>query len=297
MLSLILPRALLASLFMIFLLGSCDIIDEPYVSSGSTACIDAVPIFTPRQNPVRKVLIEEFTGHRCGNCPRGAEKIDQLTLQYPGQIVALAYHSENSGSFTATLGSGVKFRYDFRTEIAKTIDEQYGVSTAGIPRGLINRRAVSGNKTLTPSAWDSEVAAALGSPIDIDIQLKCIYDPAAGTLCSFVFVDFRNNLSGNFNLVVFLTEGDFINWQKDYLATPEDIEFYNHRHFIREKLTPTLGTSLTSGAVSAGGTFLKGYSIPFDATRWNPEKCHVVAFVYESTQDVIIQAEEAKVKP
>ena len=40
----------------------------------------------------RTVMLEEFTGTWCGWCPRGAIVMRELLLDYPGQLIGLAYH-------------------------------------------------------------------------------------------------------------------------------------------------------------------------------------------------------------
>ncbi|MBW7936215.1 MAG: hypothetical protein H3C71_03470, partial [Flavobacteriales bacterium] len=57
---------LILPLLFIILASSCDYIDPPYIQTGANGCTVAEPSFTPRTNPIRKVLVEDVTGHRCG---------------------------------------------------------------------------------------------------------------------------------------------------------------------------------------------------------------------------------------
>ena len=40
---------------------------------------------------VRKIFIEEFTGHFCIYCPLGAEMLDSLQHAYPGQVIGMGH--------------------------------------------------------------------------------------------------------------------------------------------------------------------------------------------------------------
>lgn len=42
----------------------------------------------------RVVLIEDFTGVKCPNCPNAAREITSLMGRYPKNVVAVAYHTE-----------------------------------------------------------------------------------------------------------------------------------------------------------------------------------------------------------
>lgn len=274
---------------------SCDYVDAPYIQVGANGCTVAEPTFTPRTNPVRKVLIEDFTGHRCGNCPRAAEKLADIYNNHPDQIVAVAIHSELSGYFTAPLPGTGKYSYDFRTELGKAIDQKFGVSSAGIPNGTVNRKKINNSAVISFTQWENQVNQLLALPPDMDIQIKNFFDHTDSSLCSYVYVQALSNLTGSFKVVCYLIENDFINWQKDYNYPGEDIENYQHEHILRAPLSTTWGTLLADGSISAGQTFVNGYSIKFNMERWNPDNCYVIAFVYNENTDEVIQAEQQKV--
>lgn len=45
-----------------------------------------------RVEPQKNVLIEEFTGQRCVNCPLAAEQVEALRRLYPDNVIAVAIH-------------------------------------------------------------------------------------------------------------------------------------------------------------------------------------------------------------
>ena len=68
------------------------------------------PEDTTTENQLRQVLIEEFTGVRCVNCPAGSEAIENLLDSYGDQLVAISIHA---GFFSPPMGES---QYDFRTD-------------------------------------------------------------------------------------------------------------------------------------------------------------------------------------
>src|SRR5690606_1909761 len=83
----------------------------------------------PTQEP-RRVLIEEFTGASCTNCPAGHTTITNLESQYPDRIIAIAYHKHGT-SLDEPAGEGPFFedttKGDFRRrEANKIATEIYG---------------------------------------------------------------------------------------------------------------------------------------------------------------------------
>ncbi len=275
---------------------SCDIIDAPYVQTGPNGCSVTTPSFTPRSNPVKKVLIEEFTGHRCGNCPKAASEISNIIAAKGNQVVAIAYHSALSGYFTSPLPNGTMYSADYRTELSKELDQKYGISAAGLPNGMVNRRLVDGSSIVSLTKWSNTVNNFLAENQLIDIQLKVFYDPSDSSLCAFAYVQALEIIDNDLRLVMVLTESNVLGWQKDYTLAQEDIENYTHKHMLRAGITTVWGKALNNGKeVSAGQEFIEGYSIPLNLNSWNPANLSVVAYVYDYTTNEVLQAEEVKI--
>ncbi|MGB2413658.1 MAG: hypothetical protein ACPH9Q_08035, partial [Schleiferiaceae bacterium] len=61
---------LFASLLLSLMTTQCDVIDQPFKNGG--------PQDTTSTAQLRNVLIEDFTGHRCKNCPKASKEIEAL---------------------------------------------------------------------------------------------------------------------------------------------------------------------------------------------------------------------------
>lgn len=281
--------------------GSCDYIDAPYIIQGPNGCTDPEPDFTPRTNPVRKVLVEDFTGHRCGNCPRAAETIHDIQAAHPGQVIAMGVHSAIPSEYTGTYPDNttqnpdLKYTEDYTREVSTTLDQKFGVSTSGLPTGMVNRKKVSGSYASNYTTWESKVSTYLQTPPDMDIQIKNYYHSSDSSLCSYVYVQFLNQISGKYRVVLYLIENDHVNWQKDYQNTPQDIQGYTHNHLLREPITSIWGTVVLDGTSEVNASYVNGYSIQIDAGKYDVNNCYVVGFVYDENTWEVIQAEEEKV--
>lgn len=64
------------------------------VSLGACTDIDEADRYerVERVEPQKNVLIEEFTGQRCVNCPLAAEQVEALQRLYPKNVIAVAIH-------------------------------------------------------------------------------------------------------------------------------------------------------------------------------------------------------------
>lgn len=298
-------KILIGALFLVStLFMGCDYIEFPYTIPGPNGCTVAQPDFTPRTSPVRKVLVEEFTGHRCGNCPRGAETITNLISTYGEQVIGIAHHTYNLPQFTEPLPNDtvtnpeLHYLYDFRTQEALSIDVKFNVNTIGVPTGLVNRRNFGSGPVMAYTSWPSRVATALSAAPQMDIQLKAFYSPADSNLCVYYFVEVLENISGNFKIALYLTEDSIVKWQKDYNEVPNDIEFYVHNHIMRKAINGVNGTTVTTNTdLTDGESFIDGYSTQLNLNVLDPDHLHIIAFVYNADTDEIIQAEEIKMIP
>ena len=81
----------------------------------------------------RKVLIEDYTGHKCGYCPPAGDTLAYLEKKYTGKIIPLAIHAGQFANINLT------YPTDFRTTVGNAYDTEFGNSMAGNPNGLINR--------------------------------------------------------------------------------------------------------------------------------------------------------------
>jgi hypothetical protein len=285
---------LLTSAGMLFIaLGiGCDKIEPPFTELNVATGLDTV-VFPEETNPIRRVLVEDYTGHTCGNCPSAATIAHELHDQYQEKLVVMALHV--SEQFAAPLNDGTgEFTYDFRTSEGTEIDNYFGCSNAGLPRGMVNRRSFGGSKLLDRFDWGSAVAEIINQEPIVNIQVKP-YLTQTDSVVAYVKCTFLNDLPEAYSIAVYAIEDSIINWQKDYsLPPPKTIENYVHTHVLRDAFVGAFGESIGTTGFKANDVVKKGYAIK-RGSDWEPKNLKVVAFVYNTSTEEVLQVGESSV--
>ncbi len=292
-------KKLLFAVILVSIFASCDKIDAPYsvpVEGLVDTLICPTPTFTLNTNPQTKVFVEDYTGHRCGNCPRAGETLKNIINNNPNRVVPIAVHVGNP--WAVPLNSGDKFRTDFRTETGNTWDAFFGISVSSLPQGMVNRMLVNGNRIQGFTTWTNLVNQTLNNkPIsEFDLQLNVTYNESERRVCAFSFVHSFINYSNPLKIGIYLTEDKIIDWQKNYQLMQEDVPDYEHNFTLRAALAGPWGFDASIGAISAGWNKVEGRTLILQE-NWKAENCNVIAIIYDATTFEILQSEIVKVIP
>ena len=266
--------------------SSCDKVKTPYIK-GITGGTDTTV-------KVRKLLMEEFTGHKCGSCPPGAQTIQTLQNQYGDKLIAVSIHA----GFYATVTPPI-YTEDFQCNEGDDYNTFFGISAN--PIGMVNRKGYPSSHLKAIGEWSGLVSSILALPPDASIRITNNYNATSRVLNSTVRCEFLNALNGTYKIMLILTEDSIISPQKDYAQTPTDVLNYVHRHMLRDAISSTSwGDTLKSGLIAAGDTVIKSYiyNLPANFNGIVPDvnHCHVVAYIYNASNYEVIQAEEKKMK-
>jgi len=281
---------------------SCDKIKAPYSRPLFEGMIDTIsyppPSFSPDYSASRVVLVEDYTGHTCGYCPNAADVLNALTESMPDKIVGLAVHAgENFAS-----PKPPEYPNDFRTEAGNAFDNHFGISAAGQPNGMVNRKLFNGNRISPYSTWQIRAEALFNSdPVaDIQISIKNYYLSSKQEIISYIHVAALKELTGSFKLGVYIVEDSIIAPQKKYIIDSQTgnlitqyIENYVHMHMLRGHSGPIWGQTIFSGVISQGTQVRKDFLIPV-RSEWKPKNCKILAIVYDESNYEVIQAFEKK---
>jgi hypothetical protein len=273
----------LAALFMA--MQSCDSIEEPY--------LDLVRIDTSGGTVTGKrvIILEEYTGHKCVNCPEAAELAHNLKLANNGQIVLVSVHA---GWFATPDATG-HYTTNFSTTEGEEMNSYFGILSN--PAATINRNTFDSKKVLTPDKWESAINQELAKEPEANLEIEATYNATSRELGIVVNSEFIKAVSGDILLAVGITESNIIAAQKNNNpavgATP-DIFDYSHQHVLRAMVNGTWGQTVKTGGAAIGETTTTelSYVLP---EGWNHANCAV--FAYLSYADgtnkyVVIQAAE-----
>lgn len=238
----------------------------------------------------RIVLLEDFTGHKCVNCPEAAALANQYSLSRPGQIVIIGVHA---GYFATPDGSG-HYTADYRTPEGNALNDYFGIMM--YPTGLINRKPFNGSLRLTPDKWEAALDAALQGEPDAFITLKNHWEVNKRKLQVQTRVKALTDLNGPVNLTLCIIENDIVSPQKNNKAAVgpvPDILDYKHKHVLRACINGLWGEPVNEGlnlAQNANYNFNHIFYLP---DSWNVNHCEVVAYLHYasgSNKDQVIQA-------
>lgn len=266
--------AILSAICLTIAFNACDKISPPY----------KIPVVVPAGE--RNVLVEDFTGHKCGFCPRATRFAYDLKQTYGDRMIVVSVHA---GFFAST--NIPPYTYDFKCTESTTLDTDFGISLAGNPNGMVNRKKLNGSFIVPYTAWGSEVANILNStePLPVRIGVTADFDTTTRQLDTQVQLDFASDLLGTYKLSVYLVEDSIVKWQKDYDASPSDVENYIHREVLRGSMNGTYGDVIAN--TTEGETAIRNYSTTLN-TEWDAAHMSLVVFLYNDATKEIIQVEQ-----
>ena len=275
-----LKKYLLLVLAVGYSFNSCDVIEEPFIQE---------IIVEECTQKCKKILLEDYTGHTCGNCPRAAEKATELKEVYGEFVIPIAVHV---GYFAEPYSTGDKYRTDFRTDAGNNWNQHFGNSSDGIPNGMINRINYSeGSHIFQYTTWSQKAQELLEQEPDVYITINPSYIETNQSIIVSIQTEILSEIEYPINLSVVLTENHIIDNQKDYSFEPDFLADYEHNHVLRKSLTGDWGVNLERNEYAVGDLIEKNFLINLDSL-WVPENLSVVAFVSNTNTYEVLQAEE-----
>ena len=261
--------------------SSCDKIDAPYGETGSVSPVDTGEV-------VQKVLLEDFTGFHCTNCPDAHRKAAQLKALYGERLLVLGLHV---GIFAQPNIWGPLYTYDFRNQVASDVYAEFA-NNAPLPIGLVNRWDYQGSTSLYHGSWSCAVAAALNVAPKAGITFTDVnYDTGSRNISGSVDIKFVSAVPEELSICFYTVEDSIIQPQLD---NGTDIPQYMHLHVLRGSLNSTWGESVGSG-YAAGSvktvTFNGTYS-PADA---DAAHSYIYAILMDKATKKVLQVEEAHI--
>lgn len=246
----------------------------------------------------RVVLIEDYTGHTCVNCPTGAKIIHDLldNEKYANNLIVIGVHA---GAFAEPAISGI-FSTDYTTEIGDAwYNDLFTLSSFGNPVGLVNRASKDGVFGLYKDAWAAAFIEQLSKPSLLSIELT---SDLASSIEGTEFIgsvnvklNFADNIEDGLMLNLVLLEDSLISAQLNNNPDigGDMIPNYAHMHVLRDALT----VDKINGVAVPEGKALREQSFEFDSFNYNfsnkgykIKDCSIVAFVTNSSTKEVLQA-------
>jgi hypothetical protein len=264
---------------LLFISPSCDVIDQPFKGNIQD---------TTSTQQQRNVLIEDFTGHRCKNCPKASKAIEALVDAYGSRIIGLAIHA-GPGNFTNT---NADYPTDFTTPEGKTIQNFFG--TNFLPVGMVNREnwSASGNGHWSPyTNWPTLSSEALDSTLRISLEASATV--VNDTILEVTAEGFpQTPLLHDLSIVVLIKESNIVSPQLMDDDTRDSN--YVHMNVLRDFVTDTWGTSFGVSPMIPGDELSESFTAMWN-TSWIKANTAAVVYVFNPTNYRILQAIEVPI--
>ena len=214
----------------------------------------------PNNSVSRCVLLEDFTGQRCVNCPKANDEIRALQQQYGADtVIAVAIHSGPLGFHTNAKFVGLS---------TDTGDDYYNHWNLEYqPVGLVNRGVPT-----EYTAWNTRIREELQKPAPVSINIAVQRNDDELTIRADV-EGIEGTVSGRLQLWV--VEDSVTAFQLMPDGTRDDT--YLHQHVFRTALNGAWGEEMTIKEGEHSVT--PNYTLKVPA-EWKIDDLAIIAFLY-----------------
>lgn len=268
----------------LFSLG-CSDKENPVVELGSRYLENVygpVPEFELLADPKKNVLVEYYTGHKCGFCPPATAQLKAMDTEFGERLVPVAIHA---GSLAAV--GEAPFDRNFTTPEG---DEYWLQLEARFNPGARFDRTPVASELHGQAFWNNLFNQQLSEQPKAVLQVVTSYVPEDEVLNIHVHSQFLQNDSRSYSLVVLITESQIVSPQVDYNLSPPEILDYQQYYVLHDVLTPTNGVPLVSNP-RINDVFVRSYSYELNPD-WDPDHCTVVAYIVDNETLAVINAIE-----
>lgn len=242
-------KILIALVAGAFVFASCDKVENPYPvqedqgdyslfpgGDSTTYWATDGPIFGDNSNTLRNVVIEDFTGHKCNNCPNAADTAENIHDDYPSRVFVATIHAAPNGLGGFQQVDEPDYPTDWTNQDGIDIGFHFGnlpgSQFIGNPSGTISRIVSNGQHTQGANSWRNNTVAALQEPLKVNIQAASNY--YASTKGMFLHTEIEvldQSITDEMYTVVYLIEDTAVGAQ--LMPNNSLNETYVHKEIMR----------------------------------------------------------------
>jgi len=238
------------------------LVDTSYISP-----TDTVP-------QTKNILISDYTGVKCPNCPKAAEIAKEISEKYPGRVIVYGIHAN------AIFGSPYpESKEDYRTEDGEALYDFFG--RAPQPAGDIDRVLFPGENTIMApyTKWKQYADRRIKVNNPLNLYLSSTYDSVTNEAIVRVKVWYLQEMQETHFLSLAVLQNNIIDYQIDIT---EKLPNYEHDHVLRDFITPYSGSPLIQNP-EKNRVIIKEFRVNLnnlETDLWVREDMTVSAFVH-----------------
>lgn len=224
----------------------------------------------------RRVILEEFTGVKCTNCPDGHDKVKELFDQYGERFTSVAMHAGGLAGFIE--GHSVQ---NMMTDEGTQLHIEFGNS--GQPSAIIDRVQYENENNFfiySRVAWGLKVEERMEVPSECNITINPVMVESSDSLGIEVTIHYTEDLPEDHYITVGVLENKIIDAQKQ--QDDSIIDDYEHNHVMRKMITGFNGDLLIGQDFpkSPGLTVVRNFGLAEIPEEWNRDNLELYAFVH-----------------
>ena len=241
------------------------------LSLGIVTALEAQSVSTEVQK--KAVLLEEYTGVGCGNCPDGAAMAAMIKQAGGDRFYIISIHE---GHYAET-------EPDYRTEWGAALLEQAG--DIGFPQGSLDRVQYEGSTmNANRGSWTKRAKALMQEEAEVNLHMEASVDAQSREMNIKVEYCYPETFADEFHLLnIALLQNHVIGRQNGAGDS------YSHEHMLRDLITGQWGDTLS--ALQPGQVYVKEYTYAVPEKVGEIEvdirNIELVAFVTRTTADVL----------
>jgi hypothetical protein len=254
------------------------------------------PVFEQNTNTDINVLLEDYTGHTCFNCPPAAEIAHGLHEDNPNRVFVASIHIDPGASlsFQSTQPSG-SYTTDHTNPDAVVYGQTFetGFNFFGNPSGTVNRRSVDGKVFDLSFTWETRTLDILNEN-NLKFNLQSVFNYYESTRGGYLHVEAEKLTQEQIavNTVVYVIQDTLTDWQT--MPDNSSNEFYLHRDKHLGSIDNRPFGQPTFAASDAQGTKLVmdySYQVPDDM---DPNNMHFLIYLLDEETYEILQVIKQK---
>ena len=255
-------RGLLFTLpLLLTAMAACDNIDEKdrYIE------VENRPL-------ARKVLLEEFTGQDCVNCPAAHAVIEKLEEQFEGNLIVVSIHAGNFGRPASEGG--------LMQEEGDVYAKKWGVTA--YPSGVVDENS----GVLNFDGWSTAIRKDGYYPSDMELDMNAYLSSDGKTIN--VECDLTSDVSASGHLQLWVVEDGIIGFQRDGNNRIYD---YVHNNVFRGCVNGVWGQEITISRGESQNFYntTEMHTVqPEEIDNWNPDNLYIVGFVYNDSGVLVV---------
>ena len=214
----------------------------------------------------KTVLIKDFTGVRCVNCPAAAETAHELQHELGEDNVFIM--SVHAGYLAQPVGLFPDLLFS------------------------VDHVALTDGHTLYVEQIDTPLSDALAEEQTFEIFTAVSYDEDTRQLSMEADVVATADVVGDFHVTVCILEDSIVGRQ----VVPGGIDTaYVFRNVFRGTVNGSDGDTFLNGPVYVNDEYIYKYNIELDPA-YNADQCYFMAYIYDKTDGKIMQTAAKKIK-